>query len=181
MEKPNPENSRKLGLAALAVLAVLGTGVTAGAVSHHLDERGDDQRGGKHMMGGGGPGGRFGGGPGGERGGGGMAGGQMGGQGGGQGAMGGKGGMRGGFGARGDRAGSPQSLLRSALKDQLDISDAELKTALLAAVDDALKAQEITKDQATAIRARIKSDDTPLTPGDDDSAENEGSKADASS
>jgi hypothetical protein len=139
---------------AAAVAALVVAGAVGGAVASHIDGHGDGRRferaGARFGAPGGGPGGKT------------MGGRQRGGM-----AF---GGGPGGGGPRGDRmmggrrqADGPMStVMKRALADELGLTDAKLKTALLQAVKDAKKADEITSDQAEKITVLINNGDIPL-------------------
>lgn len=150
----NPKNSRTLLLVIGGVFALFAAGAVGGMVGSHADGRDHYRNGSNGRMHEGGPMNR------------GQAGGGMMGQGGGQGMMG-RGGGQGmmdrgdmdemhpgaGMGMTGDA--SPRELMRTALKDHLNISDKQLKKAMEDTVDDLLKDRKISKDQAATMKKMI--------------------------
>lgn len=65
--------------------------------------------------------------------------------------------------------GGHDGLMRTALRDHLKITDAELKSALSASVDDLLKDGKISKDQASKMKDRLKNAPSMLGSDDDSS------------
>lgn len=89
--------------------------------------------------------------------------------------------QRGGEGWRlADGQTGPQ-LMRRALKDHLGITDEELKTAMLQAVDDAEQDGELTKSQATQARRRIEDGPGMMQGSDDSSATDDADASESSS